>query len=45
MAGFVYIVTNQKNGIFYIGVTRDIVRRAYEHRESLIKGDLYPELW
>jgi putative endonuclease len=36
--GFVYIVTNKCNGILYVGVTSDLLRRAYEHREGVIKG-------
>jgi len=38
MAGFVYIVTNHKYGTLYIGVTSDLERRIYEHREELVKG-------
>jgi putative endonuclease len=34
----VYIVTNRPNGVLYIGVTTDIARRAYEHREGLMEG-------
>jgi putative endonuclease len=34
----VYIVTNQKNGTLYTGVTSNLIKRTYEHRESLIKG-------
>ncbi len=26
------------NGILYVGVTKDIVRRTYEHREELVPG-------
>ena len=37
-AGFVYIMANRKNGAIYIGVTSDLVKRAYEHREGLIGG-------
>ena len=37
-AGFVYIMTNRKNGTIYIGVTSDLAKRAYEHREGLIDG-------
>ncbi len=36
--GFVYIMTNKPNGILYVGVTSDIARRAYEHREGLADG-------
>jgi putative endonuclease len=36
--GFVYIVTNKPNGILYIGVTNDLVRRIHEHREGAVEG-------
>jgi putative endonuclease len=32
---FVYILTNRKNGTLYIGVTNNIARRSWEHRESI----------
>jgi putative endonuclease len=32
--GWVTIKTNRPNGVLYTGVTSDIDRRAYEHREG-----------
>ncbi len=36
--GFVYMMANRKNGAIYLGVTSNLIKRAYEHRESLIAG-------
>jgi putative endonuclease len=35
---YVYMMTNRPNGTLYVGVTNDIARRAYEHREGLVEG-------
>ena len=34
----VYIVANKRRGTLYTGVTSSMPRRAYEHREGLVKG-------
>ena len=35
---YVYIVTNQGNSVLYTGVTNDLERRIYEHRNKLVDG-------
>ncbi len=35
---YVYILTNWNNKVMYVGVTNDLNRRLYEHREGLVDG-------
>ena len=35
---YVYILTNEYNTVLYIGVTSDIVKRIYEHKNKVIDG-------
>ncbi len=35
---YIYILTNKKNSVFYAGITNDLVRRVFEHKEKLVKG-------
>ncbi|MEK7653515.1 MAG: GIY-YIG nuclease family protein [Patescibacteria group bacterium] len=32
---YVYILTNKNNNVLYIGVTRDLLKRAWEHRSGI----------
>jgi putative endonuclease len=33
-----YIMASKRSGILYAGVTSDMPKRAFEHREGLVKG-------
>jgi putative endonuclease len=35
---FVYILANRWNTVLYTGITSDLVRRVFEHREKFVEG-------
>ncbi|MFA7717756.1 MAG: GIY-YIG nuclease family protein [Candidatus Absconditabacterales bacterium] len=38
MGGYVYIITNKKHGVLYIGVTNNLPRRIQEHKDKTVPG-------
>jgi putative endonuclease len=35
---YVYLLASQRNGTLYLGVTRDLIRRTYQHRTKATPG-------
>ena len=35
---YVYILTSQYNGTLYIGVTSNLIKRIWEHKNKIVKG-------
>jgi putative endonuclease len=36
--GYVYLMASRRNGTLYLGVTSNLPKRAYEHRNGLVAG-------
>ena len=35
---YVYICTNQMHGVLYTGVTSDLIKRIWQHKEGIVEG-------
>ena len=35
---YVYILSNKYNKVLYIGITSDLLRRTYEHKQHYVQG-------
>jgi putative endonuclease len=35
---YIYIMTNKNNTVLYTGITNNLTRRVYEHKEKVIEG-------
>ncbi len=40
-SGYVYILTNKNNSVLYTGVTSNLVKRIWQHKNKVIKGFTY----
>lgn len=38
MSGYVYILFSKRNGTLYVGVTSNLIKRIYEHKNKVVAG-------
>lgn len=38
MSGWIYIMTNRRDGVLYVGVTSDLASRIWQHRTGAVDG-------
>jgi len=36
---YIYILASRKNGTLYVGVTSDLIKRIYEHKQNIINDE------
>ncbi len=35
---YIYILASQKNGVLYVGITGDLVKRVWQHKNNFVEG-------
>ena len=35
---YIYIITNKKEGVLYSGITSDLIKRIYQHKNKVVDG-------
>jgi putative endonuclease len=38
LGGWLYMMANRRDGVIYVGVTSDLPKRVWEHREGVVEG-------